>query len=356
LSDRYHLQPPENCTEKELEDFLRKKKIIQVRVINAIKKWVGKEITLFQQNKNIFLILQKFIQWLLNSGGNEAVWGSNLQLVLEQTEIEQENPSLIQAENAAPKPILPKTLISRLLQFTDIHPQELARQLTLIENKALAKVTPHEYIRQAWCGPNKETFSPNLLSIIVRFNKISYWIVFEIVKQNDLQARVKRLSKFIKLGMQLRALNNLQSLMAVYSALNMSPVQRLSDTWKAVPAKKREGFKEIAELMAATHNFKTYREMVRQTTPPMIPFQGVYLSDLTFLEEAPDILENGMVNFRKMSLIGEVLNEIERFQKFRYKLNEVACIQEYILSQVTNLVLEEKLLYNMSKTVEPKKE
>lgn len=54
----------------------------------------------------------------------------------------------------------------------------------------------------------------------------------------------------------LRSLNNLQGVMAVCSALNMSSVQRLHDTWKAVPAKYSMMFDNITQLMSAAFNFK----------------------------------------------------------------------------------------------------
>jgi hypothetical protein len=58
------------------------------------------------------------------------------------------------------------------LKFLDVNPHEMARQLTLIDSCALAKVQFEEYEHKKWCGENKETLAPNLLEIIEQFNQV----------------------------------------------------------------------------------------------------------------------------------------------------------------------------------------
>jgi len=347
--------PAENCTAAEAEEFVKRKKIIQVRVINVIKKWIERLVINFQNDAQQSLLLQQFIQTLLNSGGTEAIWGSNLQLALLQAEEAQENPTTMFISTAvAPKPILPKVAIASELKFLDINPLEAARQLTLLESLSLSRVSPAEYSNKAWCSAGCATKSPNVLEIITRFNQLSYWIASEIVKQADLSLRVKTLSRFIKLGEMLRTLNNFQGVMAVYTALNMSSVQRLNETWKNVPSKYMSLFEDITQLLSAAHNYKIYREILKNASPPCVPFQGVYLTDLTFMEEAPDFLEKDVINFRKMVLVGDVLNDIQKFQKVKYVFLEVPCIKEYFTQHITSL--DDKQLHEVSRKIEPKKE
>lgn len=47
-----------------------------------IKKWIERLVISFQQDEQLMMLLQQFIQTLLASGGTEAIWGSNVQLAL----------------------------------------------------------------------------------------------------------------------------------------------------------------------------------------------------------------------------------------------------------------------------------
>lgn len=73
------------------------------------------------------------------------------------------------------------------------------------------------------------------------------------------------------------------------------------------------------------------------------------------MEEAPDKLENDMINFKKMGLVGTLLNEIYSFQQIKHSFTPVQSIQEYI-SLCVNSALDEEQLYTISRTIEPKKE
>jgi hypothetical protein len=60
---------------------------------------------------------------------------------------------------------------------------------------------------------------------------MTYWIASEIIKAKE-DKRTQTLSRFIEVGEHLRDLQNYHSLMAVFSALNLGPVQLLQQTWK----------------------------------------------------------------------------------------------------------------------------
>jgi len=48
-----------------------------------------------------------------------------------------------------------------------------------------------------------------------------------------------------------------------------------------------------------------------------LPYLGVYLRDLTFIEEGnPTFLrENNLINYEKIQLVGQVIREVQFFQK-----------------------------------------
>ena len=46
------------------------------------------------------------------------------------------------------------------------------------------------------------------------------------------------------------------------------------------------------------------REAVHRCDPPCIPYLGMYLSDLTFIEEGtPNMTEENLINYSKMRMV-----------------------------------------------------
>ncbi len=75
----------------------------------------------------------------------------------------------------------------------------------------------------------------------------------------------------------------------------------------------------------------------------------MYLADLTFIEEIPSHLKNGMINFEKMMLVGKVIADVERFQRSPYSFYSVPPIEEYLNNLST---YTEKELYDTAKAME----
>src|SRR5690606_32845280 len=81
-----------------------------------------------------------------------------------------------------PPPILPKKE-SKTLTWMALHPVEMARQLTLIEERFYQAVQPNEFLEQKWTKKDsKAQLAPNLSAFIERFNTVSRFTTTEIIK------------------------------------------------------------------------------------------------------------------------------------------------------------------------------
>ena len=80
-------------------------------------------------------------------------------------------------------------------------------------------------------------------------------------------------------------------------------------------------------------------------------FRGVYLTDLTFIDENPDTV-NGMINFTKRRLVYSVISKIQQYQQTPYNIQPVDQIIQQLL-QVS--ILDDTTLYNLSLKREPRK-
>ena len=84
--------------------------------------------------------------------------------------------------------------------------------------------------------------------------------------------------------------------------------------------------------------------------------QGVYLSDLTFIEDGnPNMLRNNekLINFSKRMKTAEVIRDIQQYQTAPYPFQRVHELQSWIEDELNNSS-EINELYDLSTQVEPK--
>jgi son of sevenless-like protein len=146
---------------------------------------------------------------------------------------------------------------------------------------------------------------------------------------------------------------------AIISALYSATIHRLNRTWEQVPHRSQVMLDNMNRLMNSSRNFGDYRAMLHLVNPPCVPFFGVYLTDLTFIEDGnTDMLLNQasdaqMINFSKRAKSAEVIREIQQYQSVPYALAPVPELQEMIKDGLANAPPIETL-YDMSLSIEPR--
>jgi len=195
---------------------------------------------------------------------------------------------------------------------------ELAEQLTLIERNMFRAIKEREFLNLNWKRPENKRNSRHIVKMVERFNKVSYWVATRIVRELDQKRRTSLLKRFIILAEKCAELNNYNTLMEILAGLNLHPVQRLKETWKGLSEKYRESMENLESLMENKQNYKNYRERlekVQLTGESALPYLGVYLRDLTFVEEGNNtITEDNLINYEKIELVGQVIREVQYFQ------------------------------------------
>ena len=88
--------------------------------------------------------------------------------------------------------------------------------------------------------------------------------------------------------------------------------------------------------------------------PPMIPYLGVFLKDLTFLDVGNSRYldeDSNIINFDKYRMIGSIITELRNFQQIPYKFEaDVVCQQ---LLRFAIIPFDEDNLYEISRILEP---
>jgi hypothetical protein len=248
--------------------------------------------------------------------------------------------------------------MSDSISLFDMEELEVAKQLTLRTWEIYSKFQPLEFFKTAWSKPSTWHLSPNLLAAINFFNHVSLWVGTMIVTTEKVRERAKLMNRCVKIAQHLREMNNYQLLMAFVSGMNNSALLRLKWTRAKVPKRALTTLKELEEMMSMEGSFKTYRAMLESSSPPCIPYVGVYLTDLTFIEDgnADEVVVEGekpqeLINFGKRVLVYNIISTILRYQQQPYGFARHDEIQAWFESVTP---LSENELYAQSLLREPR--
>ncbi|CDQ90625.1 unnamed protein product [Oncorhynchus mykiss] len=158
----------------------------------------------------------------------------------------------------------------------------------------------------------------NLEAYVAWFNRLSYLVATEICMPVKKKHRARALEFFIDVARECYNIGNFNSLMAIISGMNMSPVSRLKKTWSKVNTDK---FDILEHQMDPSSNFSNYRTALRGATQRsitahsnqekiVIPFFSLLIKDIYFLNEGcASRLPNGHVNFEKLWDLAKQVSE-----------------------------------------------
>jgi hypothetical protein len=247
----------------------------------------------------------------------------------------------------APIPFLPINMSYRStgLSFFDLHPVEIARQMTLLEHAAFLATPTDE-----WCSANWQS---SIGRVIMRFNDLSRWVTSEVVTADTVEYRALLVRRFVVIASTCLSLNNFNGVMEVLSGLQAPSVQRLKQTWKALNGEASKTYKALADLMSLdAKNVAKFRERMEQAAAPCVPYIGFYVGELSSLEESqPTYFEDGRINVAKQAAKIPVLTTIRMLQsegrEERFNLVPIGFIQDFLLQQAvstTNVLAGSHLL------------
>ncbi|KAH6572987.1 hypothetical protein BASA62_003165 [Batrachochytrium salamandrivorans] len=261
-------------------------------------------------------------------------------------------------EKLCPKSILPQrgytgghaftdhfsTLLTDPKAYLEIDPQEMARQLTLVEFELFTRVRPYECLDQIWDGHRRKE---NLT-------------LKGIYHAKNRESGEKIIIEFIETDPTYQSGYTKSRMMIIKYFTQVAMV--LEDKH----AKIFEGYKDMADLVSPKFQYANYRRALKEMQPPAIPFLGVYLTDLTFIElgEPGFLPDSHFVNFDKRRKVYTLIKEIQRYAQVPFSLSALQPIQEFLrkLSERKGTpvgweespLMTEDELYEQSLLVEPK--
>lgn len=253
----------------------------------------------------------------------------------------------ISPDSPTPPAVISKSQLSLLrnvkearasASILDFDALELARQITLIESKIFSAIQPEELLAQEWI---KKTDSKafNVKAKSALSTDLANLVADSILSLEEPKKRATIIRQWIKIGRKLLELNNYDSLMAVICSLNSSMVERLKRTWECVPAKTLAKLEELKTIVDVSKNHATLRAKLQGVVAPCLPFVGMYLTDLTFVDVGNQTTrtlshdDTKVINFDKHVKTARIISDLQRFQ-IPYKLAPVPELQEWMEMQI----------------------
>jgi son of sevenless-like protein len=187
-------------------------------------------------------------------------------------------------------------------------PIDIAKQLTLISNNLFSKVEYKEFLNTNWTKKEKYLLAPNIMKIIERFNNLSLFIMEEVLAYDKKKHRAGVIEKFIDVAFECKNINNFNDCMTIISSLNSYIVKGLNKTWKVLNKQSSALFNNLNEFCSYEGNYANIRAELL-TQKPCVPYLGLILKDLAFIEEGPKYINcDNLINLEKINKVAEVIN------------------------------------------------
>ena len=236
-------------------------------------------------------------------------------------------------------------------------PTEIALQLTYFEfHTFYSQIEISELLLQNWNSNQRNINAPKIVGMIDHFNCVSTWIVRSILHYESAEDRAKVIKKMIIVLLYLLKLNNINGVIEITCALTNTAIDRLNKTWRLVG----KNLKYIIELLNRLfmNKMSIYRRLWNECQPPCIPYIGLTLTDLTFLEDGNKSFldaQKTILNFRKFNKISNVIDLCLKSQTIPYDIDPMDNYVHFFthFKSKNNFQSAEDAWFQRSKYLEP---
>lgn len=319
-----------------------------MRVLNVLRHWVSKHSQDFENDPKLLQMTTEFLEELAhNSNLLPAEHKAAAQLLHMISKQDQDKTKVDLDILLAPHMTPSKETVESLSAL------EIAEGMTYLDHKIFIAIRSEEFLGQAWMKPEKATKAPHILLMTRRFNDVSRLVVSEIMRCPEMSKRVTIIDKWSAVADICRCLHNFNGVLQICAAFMNSSVFRLKKTWEKVSKTTKQTIDKLQALVSADGRFRNMRDALHRCDPPCIPYLGLYLTDLSFIEEGtPNFTEEGLLNFSKMRMIAHVIREIRHFQQTPYKIEMIPKVFNYLLDP--GRLMPDEELYRLSLCLEPR--
>uniref|UniRef100_A0A8D0TC65 Ras protein specific guanine nucleotide releasing factor 2 n=1 Tax=Sus scrofa TaxID=9823 RepID=A0A8D0TC65_PIG len=318
------------------------------RVLNVLRHWVSKHAQDFELNNELKMNVLNLLEEVLRDPDllpQERKATANILRALSQDDQDDIHLKL--------EDIIQLTDCPKAECFETLSAMELAEQITLLDHIVFRSIPYEEFLGQGWMKLDKNERTPYIMKTSQHFNDMSNLVASQIMNYADVSSRANAIEKWVAVADICRCLHNYNGVLEITSALNRSAIYRLKKTWAKVSKQTKALMDKLQKTVSSEGRFKNLRETLKNCNPPAVPYLGMYLTDLAFIEEGtPNFTEEGLVNFSKMRMISHIIREIRQFQQTSFRIDHQPKVTQYLLDKA--LIIDEDTLYDLSLKIEPR--
>ena len=335
----------------------KNEKILPEKEFDTIEKTLNNIlliISIFESKKNSDTI-NKIIK---DNKKNLKLYKDYYLLKKEQSKISK---SLIQLNKVSLSSPLKKINPKKNYYFSifNYDPSEIGEVLLNITKTDLLKINRRELYNAIFTKKGKESLYPNVTLCITKINKLTTFIVEDILSYDLPKVRAEVIYSWLKVADYLRQRKDHNDCLAIYSAINHYTIAGLNLTKKEMKSKVKLLFHNIGDYCKIDANYKIFREEIHNCAKNkefFLPFLGLLLKDIYFFNEnfhyiIDDELE--IINAEKIEKVQKTMDEFFAFKNINDNKKPINLNKE--LNFFDNLeIIKEEDLEMIANKLEPK--
>lgn len=211
---------------------------------------------------------------------------------------------------------------------SDISHEDFVKQITLMQNAVLRKITHRCFKDKSWVTGGNGIFLKR--TPITDFIQIHNWITHYIgtiilISSPDEREMNKKLEYAIHAADYALQIRNFDLTAAIINGLVQNPIDRLDPIFKILDPLSCRKFEHLSNLFSPINNFKNYRSYLESLGPHChcIPYMAVFQKDFTAIMDGnPRYLNSkssinntsSEINFHRLELLGNKTRIFENYK------------------------------------------
>ena len=231
---------------------------------------------------------------------------------------------------------------------------EIGEKLISCSKTLINKVQRREIYKGIFLKSKKNETSPNVMENIDKFNRLTFFIIQDILSYDFAKDRAKIYENWVKIANYCKERKDYNDCIAINSALNNYIITGLNKTLNELNRETKELMKSLGKFCRYQGNYKMLREDMANLpyNSFYIPYLGMILKDIAFFEEnSKYIINDVLINFEKLENVQLAVSQFFNFQNGKDTINSIIPDELWFFENLEDL--KESDLDELANKLEP---